>query len=88
MKKKQKNLSIKEKLNELINSMLDEALAENVDLEKLVVKQNVAKTAIDYLSKVKVDLEGKDLSFLEEISERTELLKMGGIEDESTEEEE
>lgn len=57
-KKKVSTGGIKNKVEQLIDSLLDDALEGSVDIERLMSLQAIAKTAIDYLKINDKDTEG------------------------------
>ena len=60
---------IKEKLEKLISSLLDDALADEITLESLATKTAIAKTAIDYL-KISKKEEDEGTWFKEEFKDK------------------
>ena len=65
---------IKEKLEKLISSLLDDALTEEITLDSLATKTAIAKTAIEYLKISKDKKEDEGSWFMEEFQDdKTEL---------------
>lgn len=67
-KKQVSSGSIKQKVEKVIDNLLDDALTGSVDLERLMAMQAIAKTAIDYLKITDKETEGVLLQDLMEES--------------------